>query len=183
MRNTLIINAFGGPGSGKTTACFYIACELKKKGYVVEYVPEYSKELVWDENWSLLDGSYEHQKTILTEQKRRIDRLIGKVDFIVTDAPILFNIVYLNDATKKQQHLNDLLSMFNQYHNFNFFVKRNEKEFESEGRMQNLEESKQKDAEILALLNDNSLYYGQYSHKNISYIVQNAITTRKHIKS
>ena len=45
MRNTIVINAFGGPGSGKTTACFQIACELKKKGYVVEYVPEYAKEL------------------------------------------------------------------------------------------------------------------------------------------
>ena len=30
MRNTIVINAFGGPGSGKTTACFQIACELKK---------------------------------------------------------------------------------------------------------------------------------------------------------
>lgn len=181
MKNTLVINAFGGPGSGKTTACFYVACELKKKGYVVEYVPEYSKELVWDENWTLLDGSYEHQKEILKEQKRRIDRLIGKVDFIVTDAPILFNIIYLNDCEEKKQHMQHLLTLFNQYHNFNFFVKRDEKAFETEGRIQNLEESKEKDQEIIKLLNDSKLYYGQYSHKNLGYIVQNAITTLKHI--
>ena len=29
---TLIINAFGGPGVGKTTCCWQIASELKKKG-------------------------------------------------------------------------------------------------------------------------------------------------------
>ena len=123
MRDTVVVNAFGGPGSGKTTACFYVACELKKKGYVVEYVPEYSKELVWDENWDLLDGSYEHQKQILAEQKRRIDRLVGKVDFVVTDAPILFNIIYLNDCDEKKQHMQDLLKIFSGYTNFNFLYK------------------------------------------------------------
>lgn len=184
MTHTIVINAFGGPGSGKTTACFYVACELKKKGYVVEYVPEYSKELVWEENWELLDGSYEHQKQILSEQKRRIDRLVGKVDFVVTDAPILFNIIYLKDDEQKEQHMKDLLEMFGKYNNFNFFVQRDESNFEEAGRMQSLEESKQKDQEILDMLKANNLYYGQYTHKNLGYIVQNAITThKKHNKS
>ena len=177
MKNTIVVNAFGGPGSGKTTACFYVACELKKRGYVVEYVPEYSKELVWEENWELLDGSYEHQKQILTEQKRRIDRLIGKVDFVVTDAPILFNIIYLTEQDKRDQHIKYLMKLFSDYNNFNFFVQRDEKDFESEGRLQNLEESKQKDQEILNLLKTAHLFYGQYNHKNLPYIVQNAITT------
>lgn len=183
MKNTIIVNAFGGPGSGKTTACFYVACELKKKGYVVEYVPEYSKELVWEENWELLDGSYEHQKQILAEQKRRIDRLIGRVDFIVTDAPLLFNIIYLNDCSEKSQHMSNLLNVFNQYSNFNFFVKRDEQDFEETGRIHNFEESKQKDDEILSLLKNNKLYYGQYTHKNLGYIVQNAIITRNKVES
>ena len=142
-------------------------------------MPEYSKELVWDENWDLLDGSYDHQKKILAEQKRRIDRLIGKVDFVVTDAPILFNIIYLNNCDEKEAHMKHLLTVFNQYDNFNFFVRRDENEFESEGRIQNLEESKEKDAEILNLLKINKLYYGQYTHNNLGYIVQNAITTHK----
>ena len=181
MRDTVVVNAFGGPGSGKTTACFYVACELKKKGYVVEYVPEYSKELVWDENWDLLDGSYEHQRQILAEQKRRIDRLVGKVDFVVTDAPILFNIIYLNDCDEKKQHMQDLLKIFGGYTNFNFFVQRDEENFEKEGRIQNLDESKKKDEEILNLLRNNGLFCGQYSHKNLKYLIQNAITTKNRV--
>ena len=181
MKRTLVINAFGGPGSGKTTACFYIACELKKCGYVVEYVPEYSKELVWDENWELLDGSYIHQKAILVEQKRRIDRLMGKVDFIVTDAPLLFNIVYLKDESRRDKHMQTLLEIFGNYYNFNFFVKRDENNFEKEGRIQNLEESKEKDEEIHKLLKDNDLYCGDYSHENLVYIVSNAEKTYKRL--
>ena len=41
---TLIVNAFGGPGVGKTTCCWEIASELKKRGIITEYVSEYAKE-------------------------------------------------------------------------------------------------------------------------------------------
>lgn len=33
-KHTLVINAFGGPGAGKTTACMEIAATLKKRGLV-----------------------------------------------------------------------------------------------------------------------------------------------------
>lgn len=56
-RTTIVINAFGGPGSGKTTSCMNICAELKKQGFNAEYVQEYAKELVYDKNFELLDGS------------------------------------------------------------------------------------------------------------------------------
>ena len=43
---TLVVNLFAGPGAGKTTCAWEIASELKKRGIVTEYVPEYAKELV-----------------------------------------------------------------------------------------------------------------------------------------
>lgn len=55
--NTKIVNAFAGPGAGKTTACLEIVSQLKMRGKSAEYVPEYAKELVWDERTQLLDGS------------------------------------------------------------------------------------------------------------------------------
>lgn len=89
VHKTIVINAFGGPGAGKTTACLDITSMLRKRGFVAEYVPEYAKELVWDKNFEMLDGSEKNQKNILKEQQKRMDRLMGKVDFIVTDAPLL----------------------------------------------------------------------------------------------
>ena len=46
--NTKIVNAFAGPGAGKTTACLEIVSQLKMRGKSAEYVPEYAKELISD---------------------------------------------------------------------------------------------------------------------------------------
>ena len=181
QKKTIVVSAFGGAGVGKTTACFHIACELKKRDYVVEYVPEYSKELVWDKNWELLDGSYEHQLQILKEQKHRLDRLIGQVDFIVTDAPLLNNIIYLNDCPEKEEHKKYLLKLFKKYNNFIFVVERDASKYEQEGRIQNLEEAVEKDIEIKKLLDDAKLYYGTYDHRHLDVIVRNVIQTYNRI--
>ena len=95
IKNTIIVNLFAGTGAGKTTCAWEIASELKKRNIQAEYVPEYAKELVWDEKRELLDGSLKNQRKLFQEQNHRLARLIGKVDVVVTDAPILLNQVYL----------------------------------------------------------------------------------------
>ncbi|MBP3544005.1 MAG: AAA family ATPase [Lachnospiraceae bacterium] len=172
-KKTLVINAFGGPGAGKTTSCLDITAELKKAGYVAEYVQEYVKELVWEQNWELLDGSQDHQFQILKEQMRRMDRLYGQVDFIVTDAPILLNYIYNNELTDSYENM--LSELYSQYDSFNFIMERDISKFETEGRMQNLEESIEKDGEIKALLDKKGLSYEVHSHSTINEIVENAI--------
>lgn len=74
-KHTIVINAFAGPGAGKTTSCLEVAEKLKKQGFVTEYVQEYAKELVYDNNLIMLDGHYEHQFAILNEQMKRINRI------------------------------------------------------------------------------------------------------------
>ena len=170
--DTVVVNAFGGPGAGKTTAAWHIAAELKKQGYCVEYVSEYAKELVWEENYSLLDGSLEHQIELFKEQKRRIDRLIGKVDMVVTDSPLLLNILYL--STPDAEHEKRVLAEYNRNHNFNFFVNRG-KSFEQAGRIHDIEESIQKDKEIRDVLKKHDIYYGEYDHNKIDTLIRNIV--------
>lgn len=172
-KQTLVINAFGGAGAGKTTACHQIVSELKKAGYTAEYVSEYAKDLVWDENWEMLNGTEAHQFEILTEQLKRMDRLYGKVDFIVTDAPVLLNYVYNNELTEDYDQM--LTDLNNQYSSFNFFVQRDESKYEQEGRVQNLEEAKEKDNQIKSMLKEKGIYFGSYKHENISKVTNNAI--------
>ena len=93
-KNTLIINLFGGPAAGKTTCAWEIASKLKKQRLVTEYVSEYAKELVWDEKYDLLDGSEANQRHIFEVQTHRVERLVGKVDAVVTDATLLNSLVY-----------------------------------------------------------------------------------------
>lgn len=137
-KETLVINMFGGPGAGKTTAAWEIAAELKKRGYVAEYVPEFAKELVWDGKTEYLDGTLDHQGMLLREQKRRIDRLVGKVDFIVTDSPIMLNASYFAGRDlPKETYEEIVVADFGKYNNFCVFVERG-KDFEKEGRIHDL---------------------------------------------
>ena len=174
--NSLVVNAFGGPGAGKSTACFHIVEELKKMGYVTEYVSEYAKDLVWDENFQLLDGTEAHQLEILKEQLHRIDRLYGKVDFIVTDASILLNAIYNSELTPEYEKMLEMLN--GQYENFNFLVQR-EGKFEEEGRIHSYEESIRKDNEVEQMLQRYGLFYGVYNHGTLDVIVKNVQKTHE----
>lgn len=177
MHNTIVVNAFGGAGAGKTTACFYLACELKKRGYVAEYVPEYAKELVWDENLAMLDGSIPNQTQLFFEQKKRIDRLIGKVEFVVTDSPILLNGIYLKECPEKERYCANVLKIFKSYNNFNVLVQRDSTKYEQQGRIHTFSQSMEIDGKIKKMLDDNHLYYGTYTHRTLDKIVNNIITT------
>lgn len=172
-KNTIVINAFAGPGAGKSTSCLEITEKLKKAGYVAEYVQEYAKELVWDKRFDLLDGSMENQFSILKEQVNRVDRLYGKVDFIVTDSPVLLNATYLNKSN--EQYIDTVQEIYNQFDNFNYFVERDVSTFETEGRIHNLEQSLQIDEELKNTLNSLNLEYKMYNHSTIDNIIQDIV--------
>ena len=128
-----------------------MASELKKRGIVTEYVPEYAKELVWEGRRDRLDGSFKNQCHIFSKQHHRLQRLIGKVDVIVTDAPLLLSAVY---AKERKNDMSDFaLEMHNQYNNFNLFINRG-KHYEQAGRVHTLEQSKEIDREIKAFLEE-----------------------------
>lgn len=176
-KNTIVINAFAGPGAGKTTSCLEIAEKLKKQGFVTEYVQEYAKDLVYDNNLTMLDGHYEHQFAILNEQMKRINRLYGKVDFIVTDSPILLNNTYLNEDKNTEvysSYSDSVNKLYGLYNNFNYFVERDTSAFEKEGRIHNLEQSIAIDNELKNMLHDNKIDFDVYTHATIDNIVRDS---------
>ena len=172
---TMIINVFGGPGAGKTGSAWEIASELKKRNLHCEYVPEYAKECVYDGTISTVT-----QTEIYAEQKRRIDVLVGKVPFVVTDSPIILSgIVYAENepAEFRQQALAD----FNSYENFNFIIRRGD-HFEKVGRIHNEQQSKQLDADIKQILDENHINYGTYYHKTLDVVVRNVINHYEYLQ-
>lgn len=176
-KHTIVINAFAGPGAGKTTSCLEVAEKLKKQGFVTEYVQEYAKELVYDNNLIMLDGHYEHQFAILNEQMKRINRLYGKVDFIVTDSPILLNNTYLNEDKNTEvysAYSDSVNKLYGLYNNFNYFVERDTSVFEKEGRIHNLEQSIAIDNELKNMLHNNQIDFDVYTHATIDNIVRDS---------
>ena len=177
-KHTIVINAFAGPGAGKTTSCLEVAEKLKKQGFVTEYVQEYAKELVYDNNLIMLDGHYEHQFDILKEQVKRINRLYGKVDFILTDSPVLLNNTYLNEDKSTNDYVaycENVKKIYTLYDNFNYFVERDKSAFEEEGRIHNLEQSIVIDDELKNTLHNNQIDFATYTHSTIDNIVRDSV--------
>lgn len=174
--NTVVVNMFAGPGAGKTTCAWEVASALKKKGIVTEYVSEVAKEYVWDNQLDKLDGSLEKQRELLEEQDKRVQRLMGKVEVIVTDSPILLNLMYLKEPN--EAYNGEVVSRFKKQNNFNVFVDRG-KNFEKEGRIHDYADSVRIDSNIENLLNDNQLYFKKYSYPQIKRCIENIDYTVK----
>lgn len=174
-RKPLVINAFGGPGSGKSTSCMDICQQLKKQGYKAEYVMEYAKDLVYDKNEKLLDGSPESQFEVLKEQLKRVDRLYnsGEVDFIVTDSPVLLNEIYNKSLTDEYDSM--VTSLYNDFDNFAYWIERDDSEFQKEGRIHNLEQSQEIDGKIKKVLEEKKIRYETYNHDTVDKIVSDAV--------
>jgi len=87
---TTIINVYGGPGAGKSTSAAYLYYLLKVAGKNVELVREYVKDWAWE---GRAFGAYD-EIYFLGKQVRHESMLFGKVDYIVTDAPVYMTAYY-----------------------------------------------------------------------------------------
>lgn len=172
----LLINLFAGPSAGKTTAALELTAALKKRGYNVEYVSEFAKELVLENKTDLL----QNQEFVTEEQYKRLDRLRNSgVEIIVTDSPILLGKIY-GKGTISEEYEKTISEHHNSFESFNLFVKRGET-FQTEGRIHNLEQSLEIDNQITSMLRESGIFYGNYHHDEIDKTVDRINTTFKRL--
>lgn len=152
MKKTLFINLFGGPGTGKSTLCASIFTELKIKGVDCEMALEYAKDVVWEESFTKL----KNQIYIFGKQHSRIHRLIGKVDVVITDSPLINSIVY--DQTENPYLKSLVLYEFSKLNTINYFLARGTN-YNPNGRVQSIEDALKVDEKYKNLLLDNSIPY------------------------
>lgn len=117
---TKIINLFAGPGAGKSTAASALFSLMKAHGEHVELVTEYAKDLVWDK------ARMDNQLAILGKQDKRLHRLVGNVDYVITDSPLLLGAIYIEKGSRfdNADFRNTVRWAFNSYDNINFFLRR-----------------------------------------------------------
>lgn len=151
---TKIINFVGGPGSGKTAMCCLLFAEMKMRGLCVEYIPEVAKNLVWRRQFNLLNN----QHYVSTRQYEMMKAVEGKVDYIVTDGPLLHGVYYNRnnpdnycDITKTE---NMILSMMSEFENHYVHVTKGDFPYERVGRLETEEQSIKIGNEILEILHD-----------------------------
>jgi hypothetical protein len=140
-KDTLVVNFFAGPGTGKSTTMAHCFAELKWKGIDCEMCTEYAKDKVWEGSEHVI----ENQFYVSGKQYHKLKRLEKKVDVILTDSPILLGLIY---GYREPQPFKDLLIEYhNTFNNLNIFLRR-VKPFVQNGRLQNEEEARAIDEDL-----------------------------------
>lgn len=155
----LVINLFGGPGSGKSTTAAGLFYEMKTRGYKVELVTEFAKDLVYQESYFRLKD----QLMILARQHHKLWVLKDKVDYAIVDSPLLLSQHYFQDNGDYDEKLfkDFVLNTYNRYNNLNILLERNidEQPYQEYGRSQTLDEAVEIDKSIKKILHDTNSEY------------------------
>lgn len=172
MSNTVIINIAGGPGVGKTTVASQLFSILKQKGYEVENVPEFAKELVYEGRTNAFnDRFYMHAM-----QNHRLFQLNDKVDFIITDSPLFLTSIYYhfylaNKFSDSYTAMLDNAVLETQlYYNNRFYFLERTTDYQNSGRRELLNEAEIIDEKIKD-------YFIQHNIKYTTVTLDNIIET------
>ena len=165
----VVVNLFGGPGSGKSTTCAGVFSKLKLAGLNCEMSLEYVKDKIWENSLNVLDD----QIYVFGKQFHRLNCLKDKVDVIITDSPILLSIIYNKEMSN---YLDDLIvEQFRKFNNLNYYLVRDES-FNQTGRIHNLEESVEKDNQIKIMLNEYNISYTTvYKNNSVDTIIDDVM--------
>lgn len=147
-----MVGMVAGPGTGKSTTAAGVFFELKQRGVNCELVGEYAKDVVWGRTTVTLGN----QIYIFGKQYHRLWRLMGQVDVIVTDAPIIMSLYYggkMGDTFKKL-----VLQTHHDMENMTYFLER-VKEYNPAGRMQTEDEAREVDGVLRGLLDEHGIAY------------------------
>lgn len=135
-RNTFVVSFIGASGVGKSTAALGMAYELKKRGLSVEYVPEVAKDLMYA---GLLGKYIPNQSYLIAQQYKQIYDLLGKVDYIVTDAGLEISALH---ASKEAREVEDLAwYLTNKLNGITILIERDENKVPFETRNRNESEA------------------------------------------
>lgn len=146
-----VISLWAGPGAGKSTVATGLFNLMKRVGYNCELVSEVAKELTYEASFTRLSN----QTLVFAKQEARWRRLIGKVDYIISDSPIPLSLIYGEKAwSEAATSMVDFL--WDDYEHFAFRLFRPGDGYQMHGRSQTLEEATKLDERIFDL----SISYG-----------------------
>lgn len=138
------INIFGGPGTGKSTTAAAVFAALKQQGKNAELSVEYAKSRVYEEHWSM----FPDQLYIFAQMARQYHRVVGKVDYMVSDSPLLLSVVYdrwHKEDGRRYKNLEPLIvEVVNSFHNINVMLERTVA-YQTDGRNQDVTQAEELD--------------------------------------
>lgn len=148
-----VINFWGGPGTGKSTAAAGLFSAMKIQRYSVELVTEFAKDVIWEKHWSI----FGEQDYILSQQNRKLRRLVDKVDYAISDSPLAMSVSYAPEYYPDSFKA-FCMDQFNSYENVNIFLNRTFK-YDPLGRRQSEQSADDKSKHIKKVMDDYKIQY------------------------
>jgi hypothetical protein len=142
---TLVVNLYGGPGTGKSTTMAGVFSLCKLEGMNAEMAPEFAKETVWEQRLHTMNN----QLYLFAKQHMRIWRLLNQVDVIVTDSPFLLSLYYGQGSSQSFANLVD--EEYQKLWTLDVFLKRL-KPYNPNGRLQTQSEAIEIDEALREIL-------------------------------
>lgn len=165
---TKLLNFIGGPGNGKSTLAYDVFRLLRQKGKLAEFIPEPTKDMIWEGSVTSLND----QLYIFGESWHRYWRLQNKVEFIVSDAPLVHSLLYgENDDLAFSMIVVDRIAKTKPY--YNFLVVRNDAiEYEDAGRVHTKAESNNLTNKLVDIMRELEFDYRIAYPSEAQYIVE-----------
>lgn len=158
-----------GPGAGKSSTAYFLAGHMKARGYKVEYVREFPKDLVWDGRNNDIHSMFTEQDFILANQNNLFRRLLAHdIEYVITDTSMLLGLVYLPQWFPNT-FVPYLLDVHRSYNNITFYVDRGDLPYVEAGRNESRDEAKNKDHEAKHILDAHRIPYKMVQQKNGVY--------------
>jgi nicotinamide riboside kinase len=154
--NNIVVNFFGGPGSGKTTAAAKLFASLKHHDVDSILVGEFAQEciLAGDSN------ALKDQLWILANSHRRIRAAYQNSRVTIVDSPMLLSVMYavIYEIEMPFSFKELVLNLNNQFQNINILIERSGSSNHSMvGRVHSLSESIGIDRKVESLLVTNEI--------------------------
>jgi hypothetical protein len=146
---TRVLNLWGGPCAGKSTTAAGLFVQMKLAGIRCELVTEYAKEKTYEQAWSTIADQW----YVTGQQQRRLRRLVGKVDWIITDSPLPVGLLYVEEPFRQQWFTDAVWGLFDQFANVNVFLERTHA-YETYGRYHTEAEAIVKDSDLRGMAGD-----------------------------
>jgi nicotinamide riboside kinase len=172
-KKPIIVNLFGGPGSGKSTTSAGVFHKLKLNGVNCELVTEFAKHLTWKKDYNSLGN----QVFVFGKQHDRMFHLKDKVDVIITDSPLIMGLAYCDYSRVSPSFEKFVVDEFTREdsENVNIFLNR-VKKYVPIGRSQTEDEAKEKDSSIKDLLISHNIPFDSVDgDSNAHNIIANTI--------
>lgn len=155
---TLVVNLYGGPGTGKSTTAAGVFSELKQCDVNCEYVHEFAKELTWEDRQKTLA----FQPYVISKQMWMVERVMNAVDVVITDSPILLGWHYGRlGKTLPESFYTFIRDMHKSWNTFDILLLRNTSfhAYNPKGRNQTQQEAEKIDSALVGLLVTTSTDY------------------------